>query len=102
VRAPVVRDGAVKYVLSAAVRPDSIGRIISAQDFGARWAAAVLDRNNRFVARSREPERVGQPASQSLREALDHAPGGWFEARTVAGVGLYSYYLRSDATGCVV
>src|SRR5439155_14992976 len=37
VRAPVIQNGALKYVLSADVSPDSIGRIISAQHLGPDW-----------------------------------------------------------------
>src|SRR5204863_3461417 len=79
VRVPVIREGTIKYVFSAAVRPDAIAKIIKAQNLGADWGAAVLDRNNRFVARHWDPEHyLGQLASPSLREALDRSPSGWF------------------------
>jgi len=103
VRAPVIQNGALRYVLSADVSPDSIGRIISAQRLGPDWGAAVLDWHERFVARNWNPEKfMGQLASQSLRDALAHAPSGWFRGRTVEGKEVYSPYRRSQATGWAV
>jgi PAS domain S-box-containing protein len=102
VRAPVVRDGTVKYVLSAVVRPDAIARLVAAQNLPAGWVAVVLDRNNRIVARSVDPEKAqGQLASQSLREALASAPSGWFRGSTIEGTEVYTPYRRSEATGWV-
>lgn len=102
VRAPVVQDGTVKYVLSAVVRPDAIARLVAAQNLPAGWVAVVLDRNNRIVARSVDPEKAqGQLASQSLREALASAPSGWFRGSTIEGTEVYTPYRRSEATGWV-
>jgi PAS domain S-box-containing protein len=102
VRAPVVQDGTVTYVLSAVVRPDAISRLVAAQNLPAGWVAVVLDRNNRIVARSVDPEKAqGQLASQSLREALASAPSGWFRGSTIEGTEVYTPYRRSEATGWV-
>ena len=100
VRVPVVQDGAVRYVLSAVVRPDAIARLVAAQDLPAGWVAVVLDRNNRIVARSVDPDKSqGQLASQSLREALARAPSGWFRGSTIEGTEVYTPYRRSGTTG---
>jgi PAS domain S-box-containing protein len=100
VRVPVIRDGAIRYVLSAVVEPDSIGRLVSTQDLPAGWVAVVLDRNNRIVARSVESEKSrGQLASQSLRDALARAPSGWFRGSTIEGREVYTPYRRSEVTG---
>jgi signal transduction histidine kinase/CheY-like chemotaxis protein len=103
VRAPVIRDGRIKYVLSAVVNPESINRIIAAQRLESGWGAVVLDRNQRFVARNWNPGKyLGEFASQSLRDALAESPSGWFRGRTVEGVEVYSPYHRSAVTGWTV
>jgi signal transduction histidine kinase len=103
VRVPVIAGEAVRYVLSAQVAPDSIAAILAAQRLEPGWGAVVLDRSNRFVARTWEPEKyLGQLASQSLRDALAAAPSGSFRGRTVEGVEVYSPYHRSQETGWAV
>ncbi|MBI4205280.1 MAG: response regulator [Betaproteobacteria bacterium] len=102
VRVPTIRDGKIKYVLSAAVNSDAIGRLIRAQHLPPDWVGVVLDRNNRIVARSVNPEEsVGQLASQSLRDALARSPSGWFHGTTIEGTVVYTPYRRSETTGWV-
>ena len=57
VRVPVLRDGQVRYVLTAVVRPEAILRVVSEQRVPADWIVSVFDANNVRVARSREHER---------------------------------------------
>ena len=103
VRVPFVEGGAIRYVLSAQVTPDSIGAIIAAQRVEPGWAAVVLDRSDRFVVRTWEQEKyIGQLASQSLRDALAVSPNGYFRGKTVEGVDVHTPYHRSPATGWVV
>ncbi len=103
VRVPVVRHGAVKYVLSAVVKPDAIAALLTPQRFAADWVAVVLDGNQRIVARTMTPERmVGQPASASLRDALARSSEGWFHGSTLEGADVYTPYGRSAFSGWAV
>ena len=103
VRVPIVGDGVVRYILSANVTPESIGRIIEAQKLAANQAAVVVDAKARFVWRNWEPQKyLGQPASQSLRDALASGPNGWFEGRTVEGTPIFSPWWRSERHGWAV
>ncbi len=45
VRVPVKRDGALRYVLSAVVKPEAIFDILRAQQLPADWVGVVVDRN---------------------------------------------------------
>jgi hypothetical protein len=74
IRVPVLRDGGLVYVLSAAISARSIDALLSPQRLPENWVGVVLDANNRFVSRTIESERnVGQIASESLRTALAHS-----------------------------
>ena len=59
VRVPVVRDGVLAYVLTAAVRPESLRDVLlrTVPPRDDEWARFFNDRNGMVVARSRDPER---------------------------------------------
>jgi len=103
VRVPVARDGGVKYVLSASVKPRSIHALLASQRLPADWVGVVLDGQDRIVARTVADERsIGQLASDSLRAALARSPEGWFHGTTIEGAEVYTPYNRSPTTGWAV
>ena len=103
VRVPVVRDGKIKYVLSADVRPSSMNELLAPQKLPRDWIGVVLDANRRFVTRTVNPERSpGELASESLRAALDRSSEGWFRGTTVEGWDVYTPYNRSSFSGWTV
>jgi signal transduction histidine kinase/ActR/RegA family two-component response regulator len=70
---PVVREGAVRFVLSAALPAVDLGGVLRAQQFGPHGVAVLQDRSNVIIARTQgEAEMVGQ-------RARDPRPGleGW-------------------------
>lgn len=72
VRVPVIRDGTVRYVLTAIVRPEAVGAVLMRQRIPEGWAVSVFDAVNTRVARSREDERFrGQPPSETLLAVLE-------------------------------
>lgn len=98
VRVPIVRDGAVLYILSAVIDPGSMYDLLKTQNLPDDWIGIVLDRNGRIVARTVDPAKsVGQLASPSLREALTASLSGWY--RGAEGNAFYTSYRRSEATG---
>ncbi|HJQ64058.1 MAG TPA: ATP-binding protein [Burkholderiales bacterium] len=102
VRVPILRDGAVKYILSAVVDPSAIYDLLRTQNLPKDWVGVVLDRNNRIVARTRDPEKsLAQLGSQSLRDALTVSDSGWFHGTTIEGTVVYTPYRRSEITGWV-
>jgi PAS domain S-box-containing protein len=103
VRVPVVRDGTLKYVLTACVRPQAISHLLSAQRLPQDWFGVVLDGSGHFVTRTIDPERnLGRPASPSLRAALDRNAEGWFYGNTLEGTRFYTAYNRSAYSGWTV
>src|ERR1051325_2586311 len=52
VRVPVVRDGELRYILSAIVDPAQIVEVVQRQRVPADWVISIFDASNRRVARS--------------------------------------------------
>ncbi len=100
VRAPILVDGEIRYVLTAVISPDAIGRLIAAQDLSADWLGGVLDANGRIVARTQnQDETLGQPGAQSVLDALQRASHGWFLGDSLEGEDVYIAYRQSPVTG---
>jgi signal transduction histidine kinase len=95
VRVPVVVDGQpVAHVLSAAIDPQVIEALVSAQQFPPDWAVAVIDANHHFVVRW--PHVPGDPPlSESLRRALESPAHGWTQGRLMSGLEIYRTVQRS-------
>jgi hypothetical protein len=103
VRVPVIRNGVIKYVLSAVVKPQTIRELLAPQRLPSDWTGVILDGNNRFVTRTVNPERsMGQPASKNLQGAIASAPEGWFRSNTIEGNDVYTSYDRSSFSGWTV
>jgi PAS domain S-box-containing protein len=103
VRVPVVRSGAIKYVLTAGIPPQTIQALLAQQKLPSDWVAAVIDARQTIVARSVDPERmIGQTASETLRAALAQSPAGWFRGTTLEGRSVYTAYDRSEFSGWTV
>ena len=100
VRVPVLRNGAIAYILSAQVQPASLNEVLTSQKLPPGWIGAVLDGNRRLVARTVEQDRhIGRLAAESLRAAVDRAPEGWFHGNTLEGWDVYMSYNRSSFSG---
>jgi signal transduction histidine kinase/HAMP domain-containing protein len=82
---PVVRDGVVRFVLSAGLPAARFGGVLRAQQFGPGLVAVLQDRDNVIVARTQgEAEAVG-------RRMPNPAPGreGWTRSQLREGNEVY-------------
>jgi signal transduction histidine kinase/ActR/RegA family two-component response regulator len=71
VRAPVVWNGELRYVLSALVKPEAILEVINRQRLPDDWIISIFDANGLRVARSRaHDENLGGRASVSLQAIM--------------------------------
>jgi signal transduction histidine kinase len=105
VRVPVVRDGEVRYVVSAALKPDVFVEVLKRQQLPEDWVVSIFDRADQRVARSRRHDDfIGQPPSPSLlemmrRPGLNEASG---VTRALEGDEIYTAFSRSRETGWTV
>jgi signal transduction histidine kinase/ActR/RegA family two-component response regulator len=71
VRAPVIRNGELNYVLTALVKPEAILEVIKRQRLPGDWIISIFDANGLRVARSRaHNENLGGRASVSLQAIM--------------------------------
>jgi signal transduction histidine kinase/ActR/RegA family two-component response regulator len=101
VRVPIARQGVLRYVLSAMIKPEAIREVIRRQRVPADWIISIFDANGRRVARSRaHEENLGGLPSDTLRGVLASvAPEGTAETKDLEGNRIYSSFSRLRGSG---
>jgi two-component system sensor histidine kinase UhpB len=98
-RAPVERDGQLKFVLTVALEPDAVSQILKSAGAPAGWVGLVVDAKGKIVARAvGERFELGQPASATVREAIAAAPEGSYVETTPDGDQVDSIYKSIPGT----
>ncbi len=95
IRVPVIRNGAVVYVLTALVRPESFQNLIREQRMPHGWVSGIVDASGKFVARI-PAKPAGEFSSPAFRAAVHSAPEGWYRGLTVEGMDTFTAHERSD------
>ena len=100
-RVPVVRDGRTRYILTAPVIPESIGRLLRDSGVPAAWIGIVVDREGRIIARSRDAEiHVGRSANEDTLTAIQSGTGsGLYDGRISEDSDVIAAYGTSFLTG---
>jgi signal transduction histidine kinase/ActR/RegA family two-component response regulator len=104
VQIPYERAGKVRFVISAAIRPDSLLNLVDVEQLGERGVIVVLDREDMIVTRSlNHTTSVGHPPSQGLLGMLraTSGPRGRGITYTLEGVPAYTVFSRSPFCGWV-
>src|SRR5450830_1449065 len=103
VAVPVLRDGAVRFILAAQVRPAALNPILAEQKIPANWRAAILDTGTRIVARNHGIERFqGQLPRPEVVARVRQQPEDTFETLTVEDLEVVMLYSRSIKSGWTV
>jgi signal transduction histidine kinase/CheY-like chemotaxis protein len=106
VRVPVVRDGTLRYVLSAVVKPEAIVAVINRQRVPADWIVSVFDANNARVARSRDHDKLlgTQPDASLLKllAALNGDDESFGQSSTFEGNRVNTALARIKSSGWTV
>ncbi|MFC1458046.1 PAS domain S-box protein [Microvirga arabica] len=96
--APVSVDGSVAYALNIALDPARLAEVLAASTL-PDWTAAIVDGNDRVIARSRQHERfLGSEATADLR-ANTTGPGGTWLGSTLEGAQVLGAWTRSPLSG---
>jgi signal transduction histidine kinase/CheY-like chemotaxis protein len=101
VRVPVVRQGELRYVLSADVKPDAILAVIRRHPVPGDWVISIFDADGRRVARSRAHEEslggLGSPSLQALMAGT--ADEGVGRTYALEGDRIYTSFSRIRPSG---
>jgi signal transduction histidine kinase/ActR/RegA family two-component response regulator len=100
VRVPVLRDGQLRYVLTAVLRPEAISRVVQRQRVPDDWVISVFDDRGARVARSRGGERYigGAPTASVQALMADGRFEGSGLATTLEGEETFTAFTRSPST----
>jgi signal transduction histidine kinase/CheY-like chemotaxis protein len=101
VRVPVIRDGRVKYVLTATVSAESFAKLVGdVPANGREWTRALVDRNGIIGARSRAPEvHVGRQGTPEFVRRLGREERGIYRDTTIDGADVYVAFARAPMSG---
>jgi signal transduction histidine kinase/ActR/RegA family two-component response regulator len=104
VRVPVIRQGVLRYVITAPIRPESLLEILTRQRLEEGAVVTVTDARGVRVLRSpRQGDFVGTPVSGTLQKMM--ATGGREGTgltTTSEGIEVYTAYSRSPESGWTV
>ena len=103
VRAPVLRDGAVRYVVTGLMRPDAIRNALTRQAVPADWVISIVDANGRRVARSRaHEETVGGRLSETAQDVVNRGGAeGFGVSYALEGERIFTPYSRLTSSGWI-
>jgi PAS domain S-box-containing protein len=98
VNVPLLRDGALRYILSAVMTPDGFASILAAAKIPDGSVGTIADRKGVVVATTRDQDRrVGRPASSDAG-GLARPDGESVLPDTLDGQGVYTASSRAPAS----
>lgn len=99
VRYPILRDGKLLYVISMSSTARQLSDLMVEQGLPDGWLGAVVDRNGRIVARSRDADQhVGSSASGQLARYMREHSEGFVQSESLDGVPMLSFFSRAPAS----
>jgi signal transduction histidine kinase/ActR/RegA family two-component response regulator len=94
IRVPVIREGELKYALSAIVNVDSLARLIPSNP--DEWTRTIVDPEGTIAVRTRDPVNyIGIPVRDDFREQIRKAPETFARTTTREGEQVYAASSRS-------
>ncbi|HET9314933.1 MAG TPA: cache domain-containing protein, partial [Vicinamibacteria bacterium] len=103
VRAPVVRGGVLRYVLTAVVLPEQVRGVLNRQDVPGDWVISIVDARGQRVARSRaHDDNVGGRLSETAQAVVAQGGDeGFGVSNTLEGERIYTPYSRLPQRGWI-
>jgi signal transduction histidine kinase/ActR/RegA family two-component response regulator len=98
VRVPVMRDGKLRYVLTALITSEALTSIIHTKTtIDSEWTRTVVDGHGIVVARTRNPARfVGQRGTPSFLKRIAATTEGFYRETTLEGNQVYVAFRRAN------
>lgn len=100
---PVIRDGRVRYVLTASTSPVSLVKLLEKQKIPRDRFATLIDRNKVIIARTRDFEQfLGKPAAPLFAAKTSEEQEGFRRGVTHDGWDVYAAFRKSELSGWTV
>ena len=101
VRVPVLRNGRLRYVLTAAVTSAAFsGLFVRQAPAQEEWNRTIIDHRGIVVARTRSPELfVGKPGTPPFLQQIRTAREGVMRSTTLEGIEVYTGFSRAPFCG---
>jgi len=100
VRAPAIRAGKVRYVVSVVLKVDQLRALLVQSGLSPSWVGAIVDADGIIAARTQgEDEFLGRRASERALEARIFTDSGTYEGAMLDGTLTISAFARSPDTG---
>jgi signal transduction histidine kinase/ActR/RegA family two-component response regulator len=100
VRVPVIRDGAVRYILSATVSPRSMGRALRSQQDIEDRIAVLYDRRGNIIFRTVNADTlIGTPVTRKLAQQSAEQESGVIDDVNREGTPVRTVFKRASMSG---
>lgn len=99
---PILREGEASQVLIVDLELSAFDALLSGRVVREGGIGAILDGEQRFIARSRDSERVLGTVDAALEARLADLEGGFTKLTSPEGVSLYEVWARAPLTGWTV
>ncbi|WP_245636984.1 hybrid sensor histidine kinase/response regulator [Azospirillum thiophilum] len=99
---PVIRDGAVRFLLSLTLSPERLQAIVSPDRIPPGWRAGVIDQDGTVIARSHlAGQFVGKQLPDTLWSGMREVRDGIHRAINLEDVPAFQAFSRSRTSGWV-
>lgn len=95
-----MEQNTARYSLAFSWLPPAFNQTLVQQNLPPAWIGTILDRDDKVIARSRDPDRfLGQPATPDLRARLADSNDGILRSVSLDGIPTVVAYSRSPTYG---
>jgi two-component sensor histidine kinase len=103
VEVPVFRQNKPPLGLAVIMETKTFLPLFAENELPDGWLAGLIDRDGKFIARSRDHDRlVGQPASEDFRAVAKRSKEGWNEIVSSEGKAIANSHATSTLSGWVM
>lgn len=101
IRVPVIREGQLRYILTAVITPQALTSTVETQaPIDGEWTRTIVDSAGIVVARTRAPERfVGQRGTPLFLEQIASGQEGIYQNTSLEGERVYMAFRRLKDSG---
>ncbi len=100
---PIIRDGAVRYTISASFSHEALTSFLLKQELPTGWLATIIDRKKIIIARNRNLEAyLGKPATPLFAKMSEESAATSWRGTPYDGGSVLAGLHRSELTGWTV